>query len=66
MRDCYGEGLKDIIQPFSSFCSLECVLMSYKKKLSSTEGAFENLLQPLHFKPAAFSAHLLLFKAKLF
>lgn len=66
MQACYGEGLKDIVQPFSSFCSLEYFLMSYKKKLSSTEGAFENILQSLHFKPAAFSAHILLFKAKLF
>ncbi|XP_041275520.1 vesicle-associated membrane protein 3 isoform X1 [Onychostruthus taczanowskii] len=45
---------------------LECVFMNYQKKLNSTEGAFENLLQPLHFKPAAFSARLLLFKANLF
>lgn len=37
--------------------------MSYGKKLGSTDGAH---LQPLHFKPAVFSAHLLLLKAKLF
>lgn len=51
------------VQLFSSFCSLEYAFMSYRKKLKSTEGAH---LQPLHFKPAVFSAYLLLFKAKLF
>lgn len=62
MQDCCGKGLKETVQLLSSFCSLECVL-SYRKKLESTEGAY---LQPLHFKPAVSSAHLLLFKAKLF
>lgn len=50
------------MQLFSSFYSLDCVFMSSREKLRSTEGAH---LQPLHFRPAAFSAHFLLFRAKL-